>query len=138
MIITEIKNIKSGKRELRQFGLTVGIVFGLLAILFWWRGREHALYFFIASATLLFFGSLAPAVLKPIQKVWMSFAVVMGWFVTRLILLILFYIVVTPLGILAKVLGKAGLDSHCKTNTDTYWIAKEYVQGDNKRYENQF
>ncbi|GAG32448.1 unnamed protein product, partial [marine sediment metagenome] len=51
MIIEEIKNIKSGRRELRQFGITVSIVLALLGGLFLWHKKDYYCYFFILSAT---------------------------------------------------------------------------------------
>ena len=49
MISEEIRNIKSGKKELRQFGYTMGIVLGVLGLLFLWRGKEWYPYFIALS-----------------------------------------------------------------------------------------
>ena len=134
----EIKNIKSGKRKLRQFGIAVGIILGLLGGLSFLREKDYYFYFFIFSVAFLSLGLVAPRLLKPIQKVWMSLAVVIGWFVTRIILIALFYFVVTPIGILAKIFGKRFLDTRFDTNADSYWITREPVKLDKRSYENQF
>ena len=138
MLIEEIKNIKSGKKDLRKFGITVGIVTGALALLFFWRQKESASWFLIISITLLFFGITLPFVLKPIQKIWMSLAVIIGWFVTRVILIILFYLVVTPLGLIARMFAKDSLGMRFDEGARTYWIPKDYTKIDKKSYENQF
>ena len=138
MIIEEIKNIKSGKRELRQFGITVGIVLGLLGGLFYLRQKSFYPYFLIFSAAFLSCGLLVPTLLKPIQKIWMSLAILIGWFITRVILIVIFYLVVTPIGILAKVFGKKLLDTNFGKNVDSYWIPKEPAKFDKRSYENQF
>lgn len=137
-MLEEIKNIKSGKKELRQFGLTVGIVLGLLRGLFFLRGKDYYFYFLIFSFAFLFLGLVAPILLKPIQKIWMSLAILIGWFVTRVILIVLFYLVVTPIGLLAKLFGKAFLDRKFDRSADSYWIIRESTGFNKRNYENQF
>lgn len=98
----EFRNIKSEKKELRQFGVIVA------------------------------------ALLKPIQKVWMGLAILIGWTITRLILIALFYLVITPISILAKLSGKSFLDTEFDRGANSYWISRRYVKFDKRGYENQF
>lgn len=138
MIIEEIKKIKSGRRDLRNFGITIGVAAAVVGSLLFWRGREH--YFYFLSCALLFFGLgiFFPLVLKPIQKIWMSLSVLMGWFMTRVILTIVFCLVVVPLGILIKILGKDLLNIKLDKSADSYWVNIESVCLDKQNYENQF
>ncbi len=138
MIIEEIKNIKSGRRELRKFGITVGIVLGLLGGLFFWRGRDYYFYFLILSAALLLLGFVVPILLKPIHKVWMTLALLLGWLMTRVILSVLFYLVVTPIGLFGRLFGKGFLDLKFNRNVDSYWIPKAKVKLEKSDYERQF
>jgi len=138
VIIEEIKNIKSGKRELRKFGITVGIVLGLLGGLFLWRGRDTYSYFLILSAAFLLLGLVVPILLKPIHKVWMTLAVLLGWLMTRVILSVLFYLVVTPIGLLARLFRKDFLELKFNGNGDSYWIPKGKVKFERSDYERQF
>ena len=138
MILNEIKNIKSGKKELREFGVTIGIVFGLLGAFFWWRGKEHYFYFLTVSSVLIVCGLLIPIVLKPLQKVWMALAIVIGSVMTKVILCVLFYFILTPLGLTAKLLGKQFLDLQIDKTKKSHWnyrIIKEFNPSD---YEKQF
>src|SRR3990172_9478986 len=105
MVIEEIKNIKSGRGELRKFGLTMGIVFVLLGGVSWWRGMGYYFYFIFPSFAFIISGLVIPSLLKPIQKIWMSLAILMSWLMTRVILSVLFYLGITPIGLLAKLLG---------------------------------
>jgi len=138
VIIEEIKNIKSGKRELRKFGIVVGIVLGLLGVLFLWRGKDTYSYFLILSAAFLILGLAVPILLKPIHKVWMTLAELLGWLMTRVILSVLFYLVVTPIGLLARLSGKDFLDSKFDRNANSYWIPKGTVKFEKSNYERQF
>lgn len=138
MIIEEIKNIKSGKRELRQFGITIGIILGLLGVWFLWHGKEWYSLLFIVSGVFLFLGIVLPLLLKPIHKLWMSLAVLIGWIMTRVIITILFYLIVTPIGLLARLCGKDFLNTKLDRNVDSYWLPRKAVKCDKRKYENQF
>lgn len=138
MVGEAIKNTKSTGTELRRFGITVGIVLGLLGGVFLWREKEYYFYFFVLSAAFLLLGLVVPILLKPIHKVWMTLAILMGWLMTRVILCVLFYLVVTPIGFLARLLGKDFLDLKFNRNADSYWIPKNAVKFERSNYERQF
>jgi hypothetical protein len=126
VILEEIRQIQSGKRELRQFGFTMGIVLGLLGGWFLYRGREHAIYWLIAAGLFLLLGAVLPAALKPLQKAWMALAVVLGWVMTRIILGALFYLVVTPVGLIGRLCGKRFLETRFREETvQSYWLKRE-------------
>lgn len=138
MVVQEIKNISSDKSDLRKFGLTIGIASGLLAGLFLWRQRDYYLYFLIFSLACISIAFVWPVLLKPFQKTWMTLAILLGWVVTRIILIVLFYLVVTPTGILMRLLGKNPLDLKFSDRTDSYWIPKKQLDFERKNYERQF
>lgn len=132
------KNTKSAGAELRKFGVTVGIFLGLLGGLFLWRGRNYFSYFFILSAAFLLLGLFMPIALKPIHKVWMGLVMRLGLLMTKVILSILFYLVVTPIGVLARLFGKDFLNSNFDKKADSYWIPKKAVKFEKDSYEKQF
>jgi multisubunit Na+/H+ antiporter MnhG subunit len=138
MIIDGIRGIKSGRKELRDFGITLGAVFGLFGALLFWRDRSSYITFVSLCAAFLVCGVLFPTILKPLQKTWMAFSLLLGWFMTRIILVLLFYLVITPLGVIRRLLGKDSLNRKLNRQCDTYWIEKEQVTRNNKSYENQF
>jgi len=138
MTIEGIKDIKSGRKELRKFGLTMGIFLGLLGGLSWWRANDYYSYLFIFSIAFLLFGLAVPMLLKPIHKIWMTLAILMGWLMTRVILSVLFYLVVTPVGLLARLLGKDFCGLELRSNTDSYWRPREGIKKHKSDYEKQF
>lgn len=138
MIVEEIRKIKSGRKELRKFGITFGIILGLLGGLFLWRDKGYYSYFFILSVAFGLLGLIVPVVLKPVYIGWMTLAVLLGWFMTRVILIVLFYVVVTPIGLLARSFGKDFLRLKFDRNTDSYWIPKGTSESERGHYENQF
>ncbi len=137
-IIEEIKNIKSTKKDLRKFGITVGSVIVALAIVFYFLDKSYYIYFGVAGLFLIVTGLLSPVILRPLNKVWMSLAVVLGWLSSRIILIIVFYLVLTPISFIAKISGKKFLDLKYKPEEDSYWIKREIIKPDRSYYEKQF
>ncbi len=121
MVIEEIKEIESSPKKLREFGLLVGGVFCLLASILWWRGRGNYPYFLLPGIALVLMGALFPHALKPLQKAWMTLAILMGWVMTRFLLSLLFYLAITPLGIFMRLTGKDLLDQHIDRKAPSYW-----------------
>ncbi len=138
MLIEDIKNIKETKKDLRKFGLTVGIVLVILAALLFWFNKPTYLYFGGIGLFLVISALLIPVILKPLNKIWMILAIILGWIMTRVILTILFYLVLTPVGLIAKLFRKDFLDLKLDTNVDTYWIKRESKKKEAIDYDRQF
>ncbi len=131
--------IVENNKEYRKFGISVGIAFLLLATLFWWKDFPNALRVTGVLGTLLLLGGLiAPGLLKWPYRGWMKFASVMNWFTTRVILLLLFYLAITPMGLLLRLLGKRPLAMGFDKAAETYWIKRERKQYDPVRSEKHF
>jgi hypothetical protein len=137
MIRDEIKAISSSRRDLRNFGLVVGTGFVLIAAFLLWREKGAWPWFGGAGLALMLLGLAAPPLLKPLQKAWMTLAVLMGWFMTRLILSVLFFFVVTPIGLVARLAGKKFMYPPPE-GAESYWIRREGKDQDAKRLEKQF
>jgi hypothetical protein len=125
MLIDEIKNIKESKSDLRKFGLTVGTVLTLLGVVLFLFSKPSYLYFIIPGVLLLILGLTIPQILRPLNKVWMALALIMGWIMTRVILSILFYLGLTTISLLAKLFGKKFLELKIDRSKESYWIKRE-------------
>ena len=130
MILEEIKNIKETKKDLRKFGITVGTVLLIIAGILFWREKDSYLYFGIAGLLLLLTGLAFPAILKLLNKVWMTLAI--------LILTILYYLVLTPIRILATLFGKNFLDLTIDKSAKSYWEVRPKREIKPADYERQF
>ncbi len=138
MIAEEIKNIKSDKEELRKFGLTIGIVSIFWIGVFTWHRKAWYPYLLILPGTLIFSAYVFPFILKLPYKALRSLFIIINWIITRLVLSILFYFVVTPTSIIARLVGKKFLDLKFNKSKDSYWIPKENNQLDKETYQRQF
>lgn len=134
----ELKHIKSDKKKLREFGLTIGIVLLVLGGFTMWRGRPVSPYLLAAGIAFIILGLTMPVILKPLQKLWMGLGIVSGFFISRIILSILFYAVVTPIGLVMKLLGKDLLDERIDKARETYWHARDINSKPKESYENQY
>ncbi|MEJ2613985.1 MAG: hypothetical protein P8Z35_03420 [Ignavibacteriaceae bacterium] len=79
MIIDEIKNIKETKKDLKKFGITVGTVLILIAAVLFWNQKDGYIYFGIIGILLVLAGLIKPVILRPLNKAWMTLAILMGW-----------------------------------------------------------
>ena len=137
-MIEEIKNIKSEKSDIRKFGITIGLFLIILAGYLFWRGRNAFEITLVSGIALCVLGFAIPVVLKPIYWIWMILAVILGWIMTRVILSLLFYVVITPIGLFSRLSGNRFLDLKWDKSKDTYWNYRTTNQLHNEDYERQF
>lgn len=138
MLSEEIRSIKSEKKDLRNFGFTIGIALSVLAGLLWWKDKDTYPIFIVLSLAFIFFGLVLPAILRPLQKAWMTLAVILGWFMTRVILSILFYFVFTGIGLGGRLFGKQFLNMKMDNTKKSYWIYRNPPVFNKEKYTKQF
>jgi hypothetical protein len=138
MLKEEFKNIKETKRDLRKFGVTIGGVLLIIAVFLFYFEKSSAIYFAIIGLLLFISGLTFPQILKPLNKIWMGLAVVLGFFMSRLILTILFYIALTPISLIAKLVGKKFMILKYDKSAKTYWEKRTIIQKKQIDYERQF
>src|SRR5262245_40959544 len=121
MIRDQIRDLKTGPRELRRFGLTVGAVFALWGAWLIFRHKAAGPYLFGVGVLLMTLGAVCPAILRSVYVAWMSLAFALGWVVSTILLTLFFYFVVTPIGLLARALGKDFLERKWDQAAPSYW-----------------
>ena len=138
MLKEEFKHIRESKKDLRKFGLTVGGVLLAIGLVLFYFEKPSAIYFAVIGGLLILFGALFPKILKPLNRVWMSLAIILGFIMSRVILTILFYFVLTPIGILAKLVGKKFMTLKYDKSAETYWEKRTIIHKKQIDYERQF
>lgn len=125
-------------KQLRRFGLIVGLGLTIIASISWYRGHTWApLVFWSAAALLLLLGLVYPPALGPVEKGWIRFGNLLGWINTRIILTLLFALVVTPIGALARLFHDP-LDRRFNEDKSTYWLPRKAAPARPEVYERQF
>lgn len=110
--------------ELRRFGFTVAVPLALLAVLGVWRG--HTILPAVLGALVVALGGIAlvaPGVLAPVQRAWMVGAHALGWFNTRVLLGLVYFVVMTPTGIVMRLVGRDPLNRRLR-DRPSYWIRR--------------
>jgi predicted membrane channel-forming protein YqfA (hemolysin III family) len=138
MLKEEFMKIDSSKKELRKFGITVGIALGIIAMALFRLHRGSFRYALIAGLVLLILGVAAPIVLRPIQRPWMAFSIVMGFVMTNLLTGLFFFLMVTPIGLIMRLAKKDILELRLDPNRESYWTRRDNADPDIASYEKQF
>lgn len=116
----ELSHLDPQRKDLRNLGIVFLVALGIIGGLAWWGGRAWGPYGVGVGLLFGVWGFVWPAGLKPIYRVWMTLALVLGWFVSRLLLSILYFLVLTPTGLMLKLFGKDLLDRKMG-DRDSYW-----------------
>ncbi len=131
--------INLDKKQIRTFGLGLAVILSIFAVLNFFKGHQTV------AVTLLIFGTvsavlaiLCQPLLKPVYIVFIKIAHVLGWINTRILLGLIFYVIITPIGFILKIFGKDLLDRKIELDKQSYWIKRENVATEKSRYEKQF
>ena len=118
----------------RSFGIVFFIVFLFIALYPLTYSEEIRIWFAIISLGFLVLGLLNSKILTPLNKLWFKFGILLGKIISPLIMGIIFFLVVTPIGLIMRLLGKDVLNLKYNKNK-TYWIEKN---GPKSKMKNQF
>jgi len=132
---------KATPQDLRKFGLVVGGVFCAVAGLFLLPKWHKAWYWWplLPGVPLVVLGAVAPRTLKWVNMGWMTLAMVLGAIVSSILLTLMFYCVLTPLGFLARFMGKDFLSLKLSPDATSYWILRDPSKRKRPgRHEQQF
>ena len=126
------KDIKIGSN--RNFGVVLFVVFLLIGLWPILKGNEIRIWSIVISLIFLILGILNSKILTPFNKVWFRFGIFLGNFISPIIMGIVFFLVVTPTGLIMKLFRKDLINLR-KNNSSTYWIEKKDIKSSMK---NQF
>jgi hypothetical protein len=119
-------------RKLRKFGFTVGGVFTAFALIFFLRHKHHVPFYVssVAGPTLLFGALVWPRALQPIERGWSLLASALGFINTRILLAFVFFVVLAPVALVMRALGKDPLERRRDRRRPTYWRTREPAEPD--------
>ena len=112
-------------KDLRHFGLLVGGIFTIIGL---WplviRNETLRLWAIGPGGLLIVLGAILPQVLVPIHKWWMKVGHILGWINTRILLGIVFYGLVTPIGMVFRLMGKDSMRQVFAKDSPTYRVVR--------------
>ena len=125
--------------EERQFGRTVGVLLALIGVWLNWEGPRSTVGMFILVLGLLLvvLAVTYPRALVRPNRMWMGLAEVLSYVSTRVILGFVFFVVVTPIGVIKRLTGLDPLGRR-RSNQESYWVSYSERQHDRKHFEKMF
>jgi len=133
------KNIThADKKALRNFGLIIAVPLAVIAVILFWKGNGAGYYWSGAAVVLALLGLLAPVILKPLYVIWMTFAFVLSIVMTYVLLTLFFFLVMTPVSLVMKLLGKDLLNRKFPGNQTTYWVDAQVYDKTIERYSKPY
>ena len=127
-----MKDIKISSN--RSFGIVFFVVFFIIAVYPIFKGGDIRTWSIVISLIFLVLGILNSKLLLPLNKIWFKFGLFLGKLVSPIVMGIIFFLVVTPIGLFMKLLGKDLINLKLNKK-NTYWVEKEEQKS---KMKNQF
>ena len=118
----------------RSFGIVFFIVFLLISIYPLINNESIRIWSLVVSLIFLVLGIINANILSPLNKLWFKFGIFLGKIISPIIMGIIFFLVVTPIGLIMKLIGKDVLNLKY-SDYKSYWIEKT---GTKSKMKNQF
>ena len=117
----------------RNFGLVFFVVFLIVAL--WPLKYEEDIRLWSLVISIIFFilGVINSKLLTPLNKLWFKFGILLGSIVSPIIMGIVYFAVVTPIGVLMRLLGKDLLKTTKTKSISTYWMKRDKKQTSMKK-----
>ncbi|MDA9076560.1 SxtJ family membrane protein [bacterium] len=125
-------NIKIGTNK--SFGIVFFLFFLIVSLFPLFKNGNIRVWSLIIAIIFLILGLLNSKFLTPLNKIWFKFGILLGNFVSPIVMSIVFFVIVTPTSIIMRVLGKNLLNLK-KGNKKTYWVERSKIQS---KMRNQF
>ena len=117
----------------RNFGLVFFIVFLIVSTWPLTNGEPVRIWSAIISSVFLILGLMNSKLLTPLNKLWFKFGMILGTVVSRVVMGVIFFLVVTPIGLLMQIMGKDLLNKKHDKRKKTYWKKRDIPVGTMKR-----
>ena len=120
-----LNNKKIEKSTNRSFGLVFFIVFLIIGLWPLANGGSVRFWSLIIALIFLFLGILNSKILTPLNVLWSKFGELLGIVIAPIVMGIIFFLIVTPTGLIMRMFGKDLLRNKFQINNESYWIKKE-------------
>ncbi len=117
----ELKKIKIDNKKIKNFGIVFFVFFNLFSIIKYYNTKNFPFILSFIGVIFLFLALITPKILKPVYKLWMIFGILMNFIMTKFILIILYYFIITPINIFLKIINKNILDEKIEKEKVSYW-----------------
>ena len=109
----------------KNFGIVFFIFFIIVSVWLFFKNGEFIIWPIIVAVVFLILGLTNSKLLTPLNKAWNQFGILLGYFIAPIVMGIIFFLVVTPTGLVVRVMGKDLLRLKKNKDKKTYWIHKD-------------
>jgi len=130
----------SSRTEQRKFGLVMAAAIVVLGLI---RYALHGfaqfpMWFFVMAGAFAVLGLAVPQALKPVLIVWLKFALVLNWVMTHILLTIVYWLVIAPMGTVMRIFSEDPLKRKWLPKEQSYWESPEEQPAELEHWRNQF
>ena len=124
----DFRQLEISNRKLKQFAYLTGIILLILSVWYYFKHGNRSWTYVTVSISLILFAIalLKVKILTGVYKIWMGIAIVLGFFISRILISLIFFIGLTPISLLGRLLKKKWMDIDFNHKQDTYWIVKDH------------
>ena len=121
-------------RQIRQFGFIAFVLFGCLCALGIWMGKSFPIYLFGFFSILGLSFIIIPDFMRPVYSAWLKITGILSWIITTLTLTLAYYFVITPSGIIYRLVNGSPLPLKPDRKTSSYWVKRSEPSQAKKRF----
>lgn len=122
----------------RSFGLVFAAVFAIIGLFPLWGGNDPRLWALLVALAFLLVAFVRPTLLNPLNRLWFKFGMLLSMVVSPIVMGILFFVTVTPIGLLVQFFKKDPLKQNFDPEAESYWIKIDPEASDTSSMRNQF
>lgn len=122
--VTSHTEVEMGSEK--GFGIVFAVVFAIIAL--WplvFHGNPVRLWALAVAAAFLAIAFFAPQILKPLNKVWFKFGMLLSMIISPIVMGIIFFVTVTPIGLIRRMKNPDPLNQEFDADADSYWITRD-------------
>lgn len=147
-LLHEVRLLDVSPKPLRRFGFLIGAILLVIGIWAGWKANfatqdlagRLQVWTIVSFVALLFviLGAILPRALRPVYYLWMGIAIILGAVMTRVILTIVFVLLVVPVGLVMRALGRGAFHHGTKTPDDSFWIDRSGTVSSREQLEKYY
>jgi hypothetical protein len=126
---------RNENKDIRNFGIALGVLLAGFAALAFWRGRFYWPYLAGGAGAALVLGLFLRPAMRPIFRGWMWFAQKLNWLTTRILLTVFWLVVFLPVGLVLRLFGVDFFDRKWDASKASYWHERPDAPRDRRRAE---
>ena len=117
----------------RNFGIVFFIVFLVVSLWPLTYGEPIRIWSAIISLVFLILGLMNSKLLTPLNQLWFKFGIILGAIIAPIVMGVVFFLVITPIGFIMRIMGKDLLKKRYDKKKETYWIKRDKPVGTMKQ-----